>query len=352
MGATADAGANHSRSKRRRQRPHKDITHLQQETTMAAQISPPRLETVDLPLGDKIQGKVRDIWDIDSGRRVIVTTDRQSAFDVVLGTIPYKGQVLTAMAAWWFERTADIVPNHVIAVPDPNVMLVRTARVWPVEMVIRGYITGVTKTALWYNYAQGQREIYGLRFPDGLRKNERLPEPVITPTTKAEKGAHDEKLTREEILQREIVPRDVYLAMEEATRALFERGQQLAADNGFILVDTKYEFGDVDGQLTLIDEIHTVDSSRFWKADSYEERFARGEEPETFDKEFLRRWYVDRGYRGEGQPPPMPDELAERMSRLYIAAYEGVTGNTFVPDDQPPQARIEANLRAAGIILA
>lgn len=311
--------------------------------------TPARLETVDLPLGTKHQGKVRDFWVLPD-RRVIVTTDRQSAFDVVLGTVPYKGQVLTRMARWWFERTSDIVPNHVIDVPDPNVIIARNARLWPVEMVIRGFITGVTTTALWYNYARGDRTIYGLAFPDGLRKNERLPDPVITPTTKAVNGGHDERLTRDEILDRAIVPREIYLAMEDATRRLFARGQALAADRGFILVDTKYEFGDVDGRLTLIDEIHTVDSSRFWKADSYDARFAAGEEPDTFDKEFLRRWYVDRGYRGEGTPPPMPDELAERMSRLYIAALEGVTGEAFVPDDDEPGARIARNLRAIGVI--
>jgi phosphoribosylaminoimidazole-succinocarboxamide synthase len=309
----------------------------------------PRLETIDLPLGPKQQGKVRDMWALGD-RRLIVTTDRQSAFDVVLGTIPYKGQVLTRMAAWWFERTADIVPNHLISVPDPNVMLVKSARVWPVEMVIRGYITGVTTTALWYNYERGERVIYGIPFPDRLRKNQRLPEAVITPTTKAEHGGHDERLTRDEILEREIVPPQVYLAIEAVTRALFARGQELAAKHGIILVDTKYEFGDIDGELTLVDEVHTVDSSRFWLAASYDDRFAAGEEPETFDKEFLRRWYVDRGYRGEGPPPPFPDELAERMSRLYIEAYERVTGEQFVPDDEPPDQRIIRNLRAAGIV--
>jgi phosphoribosylaminoimidazole-succinocarboxamide synthase len=312
-------------------------------------VGAPRLETADLPLGIKHQGKVRDWWVLPD-RRVIVVTDRQSAFDRVLGTVPYKGQVLTAMAAWWFDRTADIVPNHLIAVPDPNVMLVKSARLWPVEMVIRGYITGVTTTALWYNYERGEREIYGLRFPEGLRKNERLPEPVITPTTKATGGAHDERLTRDEIIERGIVPGDVYAAMEDATRRLFARGQRLASERGFILVDTKYEFGDVNGRLTLIDEIHTVDSSRFWRADSYPDRFAADDEPDTFDKEFLRRWYVDRGYRGEGTPPAMPDELAERMSRLYIAAHEGITGERFVPDDAPPAERIVRNLRAVGVV--
>lgn len=307
-----------------------------------------QLLTVDLPLGPKHQGKVRDFW-IVGDRRVIVTTDRQSAFDRVLGTVPYKGQVLTRMAAWWFGRTRDIVPNHFISMPDPNVLVVRDARVWPVEMVIRGYITGVTDTALWFNYARGAREIYGLRFRDGLRKNEILPEPVITPTTKAHGGGHDEKITRAEILARGIVPPAVYAAMEDATRRLFARGQAVAAERGLILVDTKYEFGDVDGTLTLVDEIHTVDSSRYWLAESYAERFAAGAEPETFDKEFLRRWYVEHGYRGEGDPPPLPDDLAARMSRLYIAAYERLTGETFTPAAGPAAERILRSLRAAGL---
>jgi phosphoribosylaminoimidazole-succinocarboxamide synthase len=312
-------------------------------------VAGPRLDTVDLPLGPKHQGKVRDAWRVGD-HRVLVTTDRQSAFDVVLGTVPYKGQVLTRLAAWWFERTADLVPNHLVAMPDPNVLVVKDARVWPVEMVIRGYITGVTTTSLWYHYERGAREIYGLAFPDGLRKNERLAEPVITPTTKAESGGHDERLTREEILDGELLPHGVYEAMEAATRRLFERGQGLAAERGLILVDTKYEFGDVDGTLTLVDEIHTPDSSRFWLAETYAERFAAGEEPETFDKEFLRRWYVDRGYRGEGEPPPLPAELAERLSRLYIDAYERITGEPFIPDDEDPAVRIERNLRGAGIL--
>lgn len=310
---------------------------------------PARLATIDLPLGPKIQGKVRDMWVLD-GRLLIVTTDRQSAFDVVLGTIPYKGQVLTALTAWWFERTRDIIPNHLLSVPDPNVMIVQRARPWPVEMVIRGYITGVTETSLWFLYERGERRLYGLDFPDGLRKNQRLPEPVITPTTKATKGGHDERLDREQILAEGLVPEPVYEQMEEATRALFRRGQELAARNGLILVDTKYEFGDVDGQLVLIDELHTVDSSRYWLAESYEARFQAGEEPETFDKEFLRRWYVSHGFRGHGTPPPMPEELADRMSRLYIEAYERITGERFAPDDRPPTERILANLRSAGVI--
>jgi phosphoribosylaminoimidazole-succinocarboxamide synthase len=310
----------------------------------------PHLNTIDLPLGPKQQGKVRDAWALPGGRRLLVTTDRQSAFDRVLGTVPYKGQVLTRLAAWWFQRTADIVPNHFLALPDPNVLLVQDAQVWPVEMVIRGYITGVTTTSLWYAYEHGEREIYGLPFPDGLRKNERLPEPVLTPTTKASGGAHDERLTRAEILAGGLVPADVYLAMEDATRRLFARGQALVAAHGLILVDTKYEFGDVAGQLTLVDEVHTPDSSRFWLAETYPTRFAAGSEPDTFDKEFLRRWYVDQGYRGEGEPPPLPAELAERLSRLYIDAYERITGERFLPDDEAPAVRIPRNLRAAGLM--
>jgi phosphoribosylaminoimidazole-succinocarboxamide synthase len=309
-----------------------------------------RLETVDLPLGPKHQGKVRDWWDLDD-RRVIVTTDRQSAFDVVVGTIPYKGQVLNQLAAWWFAETADLVANHLLSVPDPNVAVVRKARVWPVEMVIRGYITGVTDTSLWPSYLRGEREIYGIRFPDGLRKNDRLPQPVITPTTKAESGSHDERLTRERILELGLVPEDVYLAMERATHALFARGTQICAARDLILVDTKYEFGDVDGELVVIDEVHTPDSSRFWLSSSYADRVARGEEPETFDKEFLRRWFVEQGYRGSGPIPPIPDELAQRMSLLYIDAYERITGRRFehAPSGAPTE-RIRANLVAAGVI--
>ncbi len=309
----------------------------------------PMLESINLPLGPRIQGKVRDIWDLGD-RRLIVTTDRQSAFDRVLGTIPYKGQILTAMAVWWFERTGDVIANHLISRPDPNTLLVRSAKVWPVEMVVRGYITGVTDTALWTNYAQGRRQIYGLDFPDGLRKNQRLPEPVITPTTKAQHGGHDAQISREALLAEGLVPADIYARMERATLGLFARGQALAAERGLILVDTKYEFGMAHGELLLVDELHTVDSSRYWEAASYEARMAAGEEPETFDKEFLRRWYVEQGYRGEGPPPPLPAELAERMSRTYRLALERLTGKPFEPDERAPAERIPANLRRAGLL--
>lgn len=316
---------------------------------MASGAPAPRLASLDLPLAGKRQGKVREWWDLN-GTRLVLTTDRQSAFDRVLGTVPYKGQVLNRLSAWWFERTADIVDNHMLAVPDPAVMLVRRARLWPVEMVVRGYITGVTTTSLWYAYERGEREIYGLPFPDGLTKNQRLAAPVITPTTKAVDGGHDERLTRDEIIGQGIVPADVYAAMEAAALALFARGTELAAARGVLLVDTKYEFGDVEGRLTLIDEVHTPDSSRFWIAESYQARVEQGQEPETFDKEFLRRWYVDQGYRGEGDPPPLPDSLAERMSGLYREVFEKLTGTAFVPDSQDPAVRIPGNLRAAGLL--
>jgi len=318
---------------------------------MDTQFPPVELDvsSIELPLGPAQSGKVRDMWTVGD-RRIIVTTDRQSAFDRVLGTIPFKGQVLTQMTHWWFEKTSDIVGNHVLDMPDPNVLVVRNARVWPVEMVIRGYITGVTETSLWFNYNAGQRTIYGIDFPDGLQKNERLPEPVITPTTKATGGAHDEKLTRDEILDQGIVPADVYEEMERVTRALFARGQEIAARRGLILVDTKYEFGDVDGRLTLIDEVHTTDSSRWWLIEDYDERLRSGREPKTFDKEFLRRWYADQGYRGHGEPPPLPRELAERMARTYIQAYELITRERFEPNLEPPSQRIPRNLAAAGLL--
>lgn len=309
-----------------------------------------RLVTVDLPLGPKHQGKVRDFW-IVGDRRVIVTTDRQSAFDRVLGAVPYKGQVLTRMAAWWFERTRDIVPNHLVAMPDPNVLVVEDARVWPVEMVIRGYITGVTDTALWSSYARGARELYGLRFPDGLRKNQRLPEPVITPTTKAYGGGHDEMITRDEIVARGIVPPDVYAAMEDATRRLFARGQAVAAERGLILVDTKYEFGLVKGELTVIDELHTPDSSRFWVASEYEARFARGEAQKMLDKENIRQWLIqERGFSGHGAPPPIPDEVRVELAGKYLSAYEQITGTAFDLQVGDVTERLRGNLKKAGLI--
>lgn len=302
------------------------------------------LDSTDLPeLGEKYAGKVRDVYRRD-GERVLITTDRISAFDRVLGLIPYKGQVLNQLSAWWFEHTADLVPNHVISVPDPNVTIAHEAQPLPVEVVVRGYITGVTKTSLWTLYEQGERRPYGIQLPDGLRKNDPLPEPIITPTTKAEQGGHDERLTREEILERGLISPDLWLEVEMAALALFTRGQELAQRAGLLLVDTKYEMGLVNGRLTLIDEIHTPDSSRYWLADSYKPGGGTLDQPTHFDKEFLRQWYAARYYHGEGKPPKMPSDFVAQVAARYMAAYEKLTGQAFVPGQQPVMERIQMNL--------
>jgi phosphoribosylaminoimidazole-succinocarboxamide synthase len=305
---------------------------------------PHALSRVDLPgLGPRIEGKVRDIYVVDD-RRILITTDRVSAFDRVLGLIPFKGQVLNQLSAWWFERTQDLIANHMLAVPDPNVMIAREAQPLPVEVIVRGYITGVTSTSLWTLYSQGVKRPYGLDLPPGLRKNDPLPEPVITPTTKATGGAHDERLTSEEVIERGLVPPDLWGEIQKAALAIFRRGQEVARKAGLILVDTKYEFGLIDGKPALIDEIHTPDSSRFWVAESYERVRGTDQEPENFDKEFLRMWFVERGYRGEGDPPAMPPEFVAQVAQRYIAAYERLTGETFMPGKQPAEERIRAAL--------
>ncbi len=293
------------------------------------------LKTVDIPfLGTKHQGKVRDYYKINK-ERILVTTDRISAFDRVLGYIPYKGQVLNQLSNFWFKKTADIVNNHLINVPHPNVAIVKDARPYPVEMVVRGYITGVTTTSIWYSYEKGERVIYGIKFPEGLRKNQKLKRPIITPTTKAEHGLHDERLTHEEILKKKLISPSILKQMEKAALALYERGNKICNKRGLILVDTKYEFGDYKGKLVLIDEIHTPDSSRFWKAENYRQRFEKGLEPENFDKEFFRIWYVRRGYRGDGNPPRMSLQLQIKTAIRYIKIFEMITGQKFIPERYP-----------------
>jgi phosphoribosylaminoimidazole-succinocarboxamide synthase len=302
---------------------------------------------VDLPaLGSKITGKVRDNYRLGD-QRILITTDRLSAFDRVLGLVPYKGQVLNQLARFWFDETHDIVPNHLLETPDPNVSIAIECQALPVEVVVRGYITGVTTTALWYQYNLGNRSIYGYDFPDGLTKNDKLPTPLITPTTKGDNGAHDERITSAEVVSLGLATAAQWERICEAALALFRRGQAHAARGGLILVDTKYEFGIApDGEVTLIDEIHTPDSSRFWVAESYAERKARGEEPENFDKEFVRLHYADAGYRGEGEPPPLPDDVAVAAAERYIRTYERITNQTFKPGEQPTDARVKANLMA------
>jgi phosphoribosylaminoimidazole-succinocarboxamide synthase len=297
-------------------------------------------------LGTRHSGKVRDWYDLRDGRRALIVTDRISAFDRVLGAIPYKGQVLNQLAAFWFDHTRDLVPNHLLHVPDPNVSIVKTCKPWPVEIVVRGYITGVTSTSLWTLYAEGERNVYGIALPDGLRKNDKLPMPIITPTTKAEHGAHDERITRDEIVARGLVPADVYAQIEQAALALFQRGSDICAKGGLTLVDTKYEFGDHAGELTLIDEIHTPDSSRFWLNDASRDGTKTQSEPVNFDKEFIRLWYAERGYRGEGEPPAMSDELIGQASARYIAAYEKIAGENFARGEYPVNERIARSLQA------
>jgi len=304
------------------------------------------LDRTDLgALGVKYEGKVRDNYTTADGRRFIVTTDRISAFDRVLGTLPLKGQVLNLLAAHWFEATKNIAPNHVLDVPDPNVLVARECTSMPVEMVVRSYITGVTSTSIWTHYARGERVFCGHRLPDGLKKNERLPEIILTPSTKAEKGGHDVSASREEILASGVVSARDFDRAAEIAMALFRFGQARCAERGLILVDTKYELGKTkDGEIVVIDEIHTPDSSRFWFAKSYAERFAAGEEPESFDKEYVRRFLAATGFVGDGPIPPIPDDVRVEASRRYIEAYETITGAAFVPDLEDPQVRIPRRL--------
>ena len=305
----------------------------------------------DLPLPGKTSGKVRDWYDLPDGNRLLVTTDRLSAFDRILARVPYKGQVVNQLTNWWFDQTADIIANHKVSVPDPNAVVATVAQPFLVEVVVRGYITGVTSTALWYRYALGERDIYGYHFPEGLKKNSALPEPIITPTTKGVGGAHDERLTCAEVTEKGLLDKRTWDQVQAAALAVFTRGQELAAKAGLILVDTKYEFGRAtDGSVLLIDEVHTPDSSRFWKADTYPARFAAGEEPENFDKEFVRLAYAEKGYRGDGEIPQMPADLWVAASERYIKIYEMLTGNTLEAGSYPVEPRLVENLRRAKII--
>ncbi len=304
------------------------------------------LAATDFPtLGKKYEGKVRDNYTLADGRRVLVTTDRISAFDHVLGTLPLKGQVLNFVAAWWFEKTRHLAPNHVLDVPDPNVLVARECRPLPVEMVVRAYLTGTTSTSIWVHYERGAREFCGHALPDGLRKHERLPELLLTPSTKAAHGDHDVSASRAEILALTGMPPAEFDRAAELAMTLFREGQRICAERGLILVDTKYELGKTpDGEIVVIDEIHTPDSSRFWYVKSYAERFAAGEDPESFDKEYVRRWLVEQGFRGEGPIPSIPDDVKIEAVLRYIEAVEQITGQPFVPNLEEPQARLRKNL--------
>ncbi|MDA7947314.1 MAG: phosphoribosylaminoimidazolesuccinocarboxamide synthase [Hyphomicrobiaceae bacterium] len=284
------------------------------------------------------RGKVRDSYDLPDGRRVMVATDRQSAFDHVLAAVPYKGQVLTQTARYWFEQTADLCPNHVIDYPDPNVVVAKTLEILPVEMVVRDYMTGSTETSIWPMYERGERVLYGHRFADGFSKNQKLPETIITPTTKATAGEHDAPITAAEIVDKRMLTQAQWDEVSEKSLAVFARGREIAAGNGLILVDTKFEFGlDEDGRIVLADEILTPDSSRYWKADSYEARFVAGEEPESLDKEFLRLWVRVRCDPYSEPIPEIPAETLLEFAGKYVALYETVTGRSFeYPDASVP----------------
>ena len=295
---------------------------------------------LDLPLPDRRDGKVRISYAFGD-HRLFVTTDRLSAFDRVIHGVAYKGQVLNELAAWWFEETADIVANHVISVPDPNLLIAVPAAPLPVEVVVRGHITGVTSTSLWRQYADGARTIYGHRLGDGLHKNDALRTPIVTPTTKAAHGGHDEPLSCADVGSRGLVDPAVWERVQAVALALFHRGRQRGEATGLILADTKYEFGvAADGTLLLIDELHTPDSSRWWIAESYERRLAAGEEPESLDKEVVRRALLDAGYGGDGDPPVLPDTVWADTSARYRSAFERLTGTPFEPAAYPVGARI------------
>lgn len=293
------------------------------------------------------RGKVRDNYDLPDGRRIIISTDRLSAFDRILTCIPYKGQVLTQTARFWFDATRDICPNHVIDYPDANVVVGKRLDILPVEIVVRGYLAGTTGTSILTLYKAGQRHMYGIELPDGMRDNQKLPQPIITPTSKAFDGGHDEPLTPEQIVQNGLLTQAQWDTLSRYALALFARGQEMAAKRGLILADTKYEFGtDENGNILLADEIHTPDSSRYWIAESYPASFEAGRRPESFDKDFVRAWVAERCDPYKDEIPEIPQDLIEETSRVYIRAYEAITGQPFVADDSEasPVLRVHKNL--------
>lgn len=300
-------------------------------------------------LPNHYRGKVRDNYDLPDGRRIIVATDRLSAFDRILAAIPFKGRVLTQTARYWFEATADICPNHVLDYPDPNVVVGRRLDILPVEVVVRAYLAGTTATSILTLYKKGTREMYGVRLPDGLRENERLAHPIVTPTTKAFDGGHDEPLSPAEIVAKGLLTPAQWETVSRYALALFARGQALAAARGLILVDTKYEFGtDGAGNIVLADEIHTPDSSRYWLAGSYPLRFAEGARPESFDKDFVRNWVAERCDPYRDEIPEIPADLVLDTAAVYIRAFEAITGKSFdfPATSEPPLERIRRNLAA------
>ncbi len=316
------------------------------DSALRAQLSH-TLRQLDLPqLGKLYRGKVRDNY--SRGDRILmITTDRVSAFDHVLGTIPFKGEVLSRLTLFWFDKVKDIAPTHLIASPDPSVMVVQRARALPVEIVIRGHITG----SLWRDYQAGKAGAYGIEWPAGLRKDQRFDAPVITPSTKAEYGQHDEPISEAELLRQGLVAPEVWREATAVAHRLFARGQEWARSRGLILVDTKYEMGIADGKLVVIDEIHTPDSSRYWIADEYPERFRRGADQEMLDKENIRQWLIrEHGFSGHGTPPPLSDDVRVMLAAKYIEVFERLTGQPFLSEVGSVDERIRRNLAAHGYL--
>ncbi len=305
----------------------------------------PTLESIDFDLVGKTSGKVREAWPLPNKRRLLVTTDRLSAFDHIIGLVPYKGQVLNQVAAWWFSQTEDIVANHVIEIPDPNALIAVDATPLPIEVVVRARLTGSTSTALLPRYQAGERLLYGYQLPDGLTPHGPLDEPLITPTTKAANGGHDEPITCAEVADSGLVDRGLWAEIQQVALSLFARGTEIAAAAGFILADTKYEFGlSPSGELLLIDEVHTPDSSRFWAADTLDERLASGKAPEGYDKEPVRLALRALGYQGDGEPPKLEQVVWDETSARYVKIFESLTGETFSPGQLPAADRLEKNL--------
>ncbi|WP_370320090.1 phosphoribosylaminoimidazolesuccinocarboxamide synthase [Oricola sp.] len=308
----------------------------------------PILDDATIPeLPNHYKGKVRENYDLPDNQRLIIATDRLSAFDRILTAIPYKGQILTQIARYWFDNTSDICPNHVISYPDPNVVLGKRLNILPVEVVVRGYLAGTTSTSILTLYESGKRQMYGMTLPEGLKANQKLPQPVITPTSKAFDGGHDEPLSERQIIDQGLLSQQQWNTVSDYALKLFARGQEMAAKRGLILVDTKYEFGtDEDNNILLADEIHTPDSSRYWMAESYQERFKQGQRPESFDKDFVRAWVTQRCDPYKDAIPQIPENLVRDTSSVYIKAYEMITGRKFDAQavEAPLLERIRKNL--------
>jgi phosphoribosylaminoimidazole-succinocarboxamide synthase len=304
------------------------------------------LKDTELKLGKKYTGKVRDTY-ITENKVFLITTDRISAFDRVLTTIPFKGQVLNQISAFWFDKTKDIVKNHILDIPDPNVAVAKKVKILPIEVVVRGYLTG----SAWRDYKEG-KDISGIKLPAGMRKDQKFDKPLFTPSTKAEQGLHDEHISIEEIVKKGIVSAKLLKEVKDIALRLFERGQEIALKNGMILVDTKYEFGlDDKGELILADEMHTPDSSRYWYADTYKQRFEKGEDQRMLDKEFLRQWLIrERNFMGDGEIPEIPEEIKVKVGQIYIKAYEEISGQKFNAEVGLVKDRIEKNLKKKGYL--